>query len=226
MSLLLPVIRRSWLFCLFGLIVAAPFPSWAQPTWEPAALDRLTTPAGQCFLADGTTYTGELHYVPETANLIKAGFRTHLTVRVADKRRKLYPEDVRSFVLDQRVFVATDLAGNLPTEEPATALFVQLVDTGRLYLVRRYMSGGTSGQFAVASVGDEWLLRRRSGPWQEIPKPGLGGYSSNKFRKMLAGYFADRPDLLASLMDQTLTYQHVMQAVRAYNSGEPTFFIE
>lgn len=206
------------------------FPVSAQNVLEPAVLDGFKTDGGTCALVNGKQYLGELRYEPETANAIKLGFRTHVVVSEEGKRTKLYARQVKSFSINNRQFISTDMAGRSPVRADSATfdgIFVQLVDTGKLQLARRYV-GATSVGGGVSSyrIENEWLLRRRSGAWTTIPRPAMGGYSSKKFRTALASFFANRSDLLDSLSGESLTYQDVEQAIRAYNSGEATFFLE
>lgn len=128
------------------------------------------------------------------------------------------------------------MAGGTPTENGSGAtkgVFVQLADTGRLWLGRRYTGGtssgpvlGGSGWVTPSNSGySSWVLRRRSGgPWEEIPS--TSGGSSKKFRKMLAPYLVGWPDLLDALEREALDFKRVDQAIRGYNSGEPVFFLD
>ncbi|MBC7449270.1 MAG: hypothetical protein H7330_14555 [Hymenobacteraceae bacterium] len=211
--------------------VTPSFSARAQTTLEPAVLEHFTTDAGTYLYVSGVQYRGKLRYEPETENVVKLGFRTHVVVWVNGKPEKLYAEDVKSFSLENRFFISTDSEGRGPTGVDSAdfeGTFVQLADTGRLELGRRYAGATSGGGYGPVSytIGHEWLIRQRKGGWTIIPRPALGGYSSKKFRAMLAKYFADRPDLLDSLKNESLTYQDLEQAVHAYNSGEPTFFIE
>lgn len=216
----------------------------AQSMLETAELENFSTDNGRCVLANDSVYTGKMEFKPEGS----LPTITHLNIFPNGKKVKLRTYEVKSFTIDQRYFIATNYSGMPPTRKDwldgKGGFFVQLTDTGRLWMARRYLArkGGASGggigmmvggggmmpgAFISAATIYPWLLRhRKSGLWQEIPIPGNGKGTNKKFRQMLAPYFADRPDLLQSLEGEALDYKRVDQAIRGYNSGEPVFFID
>ncbi len=222
----------AYCFLIVGSLFGGAFSARAQSPFEPAVLENFKTDAGRCTRVDGTKYEGKMQY--------EFGGTPHLVIWPNGERTKLFPESVMSFSIDNRFFISTDWEGHVPTQDPAAdydGTFVQLVDTGRLELARLYtlqvdIPRDVSKpimpheRLVIASPEISLLLRQRKGEWVGVTRPAMGGYTSKKFRAMLAHYLADRPDLLKSLNNEALLYHHVEQAIRAYNSGEPTFFIE
>ncbi len=222
---------------IFVAITALSLPVCGQGTLEGAQLDDFTTDNGTLTMVDGQQYTGKLKF--------SAGLGHNVVIWPDDKRTSLLPNQVKFFSLYQRYFIATNQLGNIPTQGAplrTNTLLIQLADTGKLQLARRYKddikseridkSAGELMQAISSPVPPRydlvvwWLRKGRSGAWTEIPMPSLGGYTSKKFRKVMANFLTDRPDLLSSLESEALTYKDVEQAIRAYNSGEPTFFTE
>ena len=205
------------------------FSAHAQVGLEAEPLEHFTTDAGKCTLVNGVQHESKLRFELETTNLLKLGFRTHIVVWEQGEKNHLYAGEVKTFTIFNRVFISTNMAGQAPVVADSgdfEGFFVQLADSGKLQLARRYMIAANTGGMGGSRIWNEWLIRRRNGAWTEIPRPAMGGYSSKKFRQALQAFLADRPDLLDSLNREALTYRDVAQAIRAYNSGETTFFVE
>lgn len=156
--------------------------------------------------------------VRHPAELKLRGYNTLVVRNANGKNPKLAPNQVASFILGSKHYIA--LRGvNLPGPKEVfsnTAIvheaFVQQVDSGRvvLYYYQYQQGQGMNGSYPV----EYYLLRHADSPTLTLV---VG--NDKKFRELMRPYLAGRPDLLKYLDDNRLANVMLPDLIHAVNTG-------
>lgn len=193
--------------------VLASFSATAQDYFSGEEIETFRHGDGHFTLVDGRKGEGVIYYEPF--------FYAHVNVEWPSGQKAEYaPHQIISFTVGNKWFISTSETAQSPSPSNSgyfTGDFVQVVDTGKVIMVRRYSQRPVQG--GAPRISSVLLVRRKADmKWSRIPH-GINS-SSKKFRTAVAPYFEGRADLLEALENKTITIENFERCVKAYNSGE------
>lgn len=203
---------------LLGLLSSASV--YAQDTFSGDEIDYFRQSLGRYQLVDGRQGEGMIEFSP--------GSKPTVLIEMQEGQMvKFQPNQVVSFTLNDHWFISTSETGQAPT--PATAKnftgdFVQVIDTGKVILARRYRSLPVPGSSNVSLSATLIARRKTDNKWTRIPH-GINS-STEKFRLAVTPFFEGRTDLVDALTRKLVIYENLERCIQAYNSGATMNFAE
>lgn len=192
----------------------------AQDTFSGDEIDYFHQSFGRYELVDGRRGEGLIEFSPGSKPTVAIEMQEGKMVRMT-------PSEVVSFTLNDRWFISTSETGQTPTLANAktfTGDFVQVIDTGKVILARRYRSLAMPGSSNM-SLSTQLIARRKTdNSWTRIPH-GINS-STEKFRLAVTPFFAGRTDLIDALTRKLVIYENIERCIQAYNTGATMNFAE
>lgn len=204
------MMRHLWLL-VCGVLAWGPVA--AQDYFSGEEIETFHHAEGHFTLVNGRKGEGEIYYEPF--------FSPHVNIELPSGQQVQYaPHEIVAFTVGNKWFISTSETAQPPAPGSAGYYigdFVQVVDTGKVIMVRRYSQRPVQG--GAPRISSKLMVRRREDLfWRRIPH-GLNS-STKKFRTAVAPFFAGRPDLLEALERKAITFENFERCVKAYNSGE------